>query len=370
MSKENKKKKALVIAAAAAVVIMAVIVLLLTNPIFHASKEFVPGSYSGSELVYAEDGSYRETTTEIAIYENAQVENSLYITVEEKVKIANPDGFDVQILTTFANESVLLKGDTPGVLQFSLYPIRLPAAGMKPLYMEIKQDGGKKILFRYADAKDTLEEIEYIELILGDSYTDSPVEFLLSVPYIPVEEVLAQGGSEGVPVSHTDAWYPWLIFGLPLPEYEEAVALGGEKVIADILPGAVEGVWKIVTISGVEYYYEEFEGHPAKKPLCYVLAEETAPQLSCGLRVGMSEEECLQLMPELVKEEAISPLWEFNNALYPDGFAEEFDSVYVAKIFCGCGEGEEERTHVPLGLYVLTKDGKVGAITATSPTAN
>lgn len=370
MRKRNQKKKVLVIAAVAVVAVIAAALLVFTNSGKNTSHEFVPGCYRGSELVHGEDGSYTETTTEISIYENTQVENSLYITIEEKVKIENPDGFDVQILTTLANEVVLLKGDTPGALQFSLYPIRRPAAGMKPLYMEIKQDGGKKILFRYADSMDTLKEAQFIELMLGDSYADSPVELPLSVPYIPVEEVLAEGGLEGVLMSHTDTKYPWLIFNLPLPKYEEAMALGEEKVIADILPGAVEGVWKIITISGVDYYYEEFEDSPASEVLYYVLTEETAPQLACGLRVGMSEEECLQLMPELVNEEDISPLWEFNDALYPDGFAEKFDSVYVVQIFCGCGEGEEERTHVPIGLYVLMKDGKVGAITATSPTAN
>lgn len=370
MNRGNKKKGIIAMAAVFVIAVMAVTVLVLINPLPRSSNEIIPGSYSGSELVFEEDGRYTETTREIAIYDNTQVENSLYVTVEEKIKIGYDAGFDVQIMTAFSNEVVLLKGEEPGVLRFSLYPIRMPAAGMKPLYMEIKQDGSKKILFRCADSEDALEETEYIQLVLEDNYADSPVELPLSVPYIPVEDVLVEGSFEGVSASHTDSPYPWLIFGLPLPDYEEAVLLGEERIIADTLPGAVEGVWKIVTISGVDYYYEEFEGHPATEPLYYVLAEETAPQLACALRVGMSEEECLQLMPELVKEEDISPLWEFNDALYPEGFAKEFDSVYAAKIFCGCGEGEDERVHVPVGLYVLMRDKKVAAITAIGPTAN
>lgn len=370
MNRGNKKKGILVITAGIVITVIAVVVLFLIYPLQYASSEIVPGSYSGSELVFEEDGGYTETTREISVYENTQVENSLYVTIEEKVKIEHEDGFDVQIMIRFSNEAVLLKGDEVGILRFSLYPIRMPAADMKPMYFEIKQDGSKKILFRYADSEAALEETEYIQLVLEDNYADSPVELPLSVPYIPVEDVLAEGSFEGVSESHTDSPYPWLIFGLPLPDYEEAVLLGEERIIADTLPGAVEGVWKIITISGVEYYYEEFEGHPATKPLYYVLAEETAPQLACGLRVGMSEEECFKLMPELVKEEDISPLWEFNDALYPDGFAEEFDSVYAAQIFCGCGEGEDERVHVPVGLYVLMRDKKVAAITAIGPTAN
>lgn len=370
MNSGNRKKGMIAIAAVLIIAVMAVVVLLLTNPLLRASNEIVPGSYSGSELVFEEDGRYTETSIEISVYENTQVEDSLYVTIEEKMKIGYDAGFDVQIMTTLANEAVLLKGGTPGVLCFSMYPIRMPAAGMKPLYVEIKQDGSKNLLFRYADSEGALEETEYIQLTLGENYADSPVEYFLTVPYIPVEEVVAEDITGNGKVSHTDAPYPWLIFGLPLPDYEEAAALGEERVIADTLPGAVEGVWKIVTISGVDYYYEEFEDNPATEPLYYVLTEETAPQLACGLKVGMSEEECLQLMPELVKEENISPYWEFNDALYPTGFAEEFDCVYAANIFCGCGEGEEERIHVPVGLYVLMQDGRVGAITAIGPTAN
>ncbi|MCH5274917.1 MAG: hypothetical protein J1E65_03685 [Lachnospiraceae bacterium] len=369
MDKGNKKKGILVIAAVIMIAVIAA-VLFLIAPLQHASNEIAPGKYTGVQIIEEEDGSYTDITIEISVYENTQVENSLYVTIEEKVKTEHKDGFDVQIMTTFSNEAVLLKGETPGVLRFSLYPIRLPAAGMKPMYLEIKQDGSKKILFRYADSETALEQTEYIQLMRGERYADSPVELPLSVPYIPVEDVLVEGSSKGISVSHTDVSYPWLIFGLPLPDYEEAVLLGEERVIADTLPGAVEGVWKIVRISGVDYYYEEFEDHPASEVVYYVLAEKTAPQLACGLRVGLSEEECLQLMPELVKEEDISPYWEFNDALYPTGFAKEFAPVYTAQIFCGCGEGEEERTHVPVGLYVLMRDGKVEAITAIGPTAN
>lgn len=256
------------------------------------------------------------------------------------------------------------------------------------IHVEPEQKDAETLGFRYSEAGDN-NEAEYAELIKQKDCTDESAEYPQDVnciagEKIQVSQAALQGMQEILPMedtlqktnalseglaAHTGLGYPWLILGVPVWEHDMVVSVGTVEIKEDILPGAAEGVWSIVTIGGVEYYYGCYDCAPDEWDLfSYVITGEQLV-LENGLHAGITEEEMLHVCPGLVKIEFTddrSP-WQFNGGGYAADFVDSYDYFYAAQILCGCEESENE--HVPLELALLIKDGKVTGITVFSPTA-
>lgn len=169
-------------------------------------------------------------------------------------------------------------------------------------------------------------------------------------------------------------------------DFKSASEKGEIRQLRGVLPGASEGIWYIVTIDGVEYYYASYDDSPERVELYgYAIVSEDY-SLANGISVGMTKDEVSEQYPAMAILDTqgnilndvtghmgwndvayphsltgMDPEWE-----YPDGkdynWADQFDCIMIADI-------EQEQDSLPVYMALMIKDDKVAAITFYRPTA-
>lgn len=368
--------------------ILAVLIMTILSACIFAAcgkpKQLFPGKYELNIYTQEDDGRTIRDQKIVEVYENAGVENTWYITFSEASFHSANGGMDAVVYQTMAN-SVIVPKEEGGSLSFYTNP-----SGFADtlIYVELEQKDEETLSFRYSVAGDA-NETEYAELIKQKDYADEPVEYPQDVnciagEKIQVSQAALQGMQEILPMedtlqktnalpegtaAHTGLGYPWLILGVPVWEHDVVAQVGTVETKEDVLPGAAEGIWSVVSVGGVDYHYGCYDHAPDEWDLfSYVITGEELV-LGNGLYTGMTEEEMLHVCPGLVKIEFTDDrsLWQFNGGCYATDFTDSYNYFYAAEILCGC-EGTENE-HVPLELALLIKEGKVAGITVFSPTA-
>lgn len=173
------------------------------------------------------------------------------------------------------------------------------------------------------------------------------------------KEKTLQGTSYGISPSKSV-----VIPEIEMLTFEEASAQGEVREYADTLPGSDEGVWYLVTAGGVEYIYGKYNFDKEENYELFSWAlRDDSHQLANGLRVGMTEEEALEVCPALISIDFEGTGWPaWNGTAYPGNWTEEFDDILIANI-----ENYEEE--LPVFLALMLKSGKIAAITQYEPTA-
>lgn len=164
--------------------------------------------------------------------------------------------------------------------------------------------------------------------------------------------------------------------------YETTVSIEG------ILPGASMGTWYISTIDGVEYYFTDYHTQPESisQLIGYSIIDDTHV-LGNGISVGMTENEVLELYPNLAAMdfegnfiyEKVDGCLGWNNATYPrspqdtdDTWAYENADYYWTNQFDYVLIGNIETNvtdDAPYYVGLLIKDATISAITFYCPTA-
>lgn len=174
-----------------------------------------------------------------------------------------------------------------------------------------------------------------------------------------------------------------------IEEYSFQTAKGKESVreLRGVLPGAAEGVWYIISIDGVEYYYGKYDQDSAEVDYFGYAIFSDEYSLQNGITVGMTTEEVLDQYPDMAvmdfdgnhlgKEVPGHLGW--SAVAYPRSYvgmdedrdyagedyewSDQFDYIMIANI-----DLEAEDT-LPVYLALMIKDHAVAAITFYCPTA-
>lgn len=175
-----------------------------------------------------------------------------------------------------------------------------------------------------------------------------------------------------------------------IEEYDFTTAknMGSMQQIRGMLPGTGEGVWYMVSIDGVEYYYGKYDQKAAEEAEYFEYAVfSSSYSLQNGISVGMTMEEVLEKYPDMAvmnfdgsyldKEVAGHQGW--NPTAYPRSYigmdedwdyagkdyewSDQFDHIMIADIDLGVEDT------LPLYLALMIKDDAVAAITFYCPTA-
>lgn len=198
------------------------------------------------------------------------------------------------------------------------------------------------------------------EVVVTTAYENGKLQIIESryVSEADKEKAL-QGVSHDI--SHAEAA---VIPEVEILTYEEALALGEVREYTGNLPGSDEGIWYLVTAGGVEYIYGKYDfDEEGNYELFSWALRDDSHQLANGLKVGMTEEEALEVCPALTAidfEGTGYPAW--NGTAYPDNWTDEFDQILIANI-------ENHKDDLPVHLALMMRSGKVAAITWYEPTA-
>lgn len=172
---------------------------------------------------------------------------------------------------------------------------------------------------------------------------------------------------------------------VPQYDFEQAGRIGTVRELRGMLPGAAEGVWYMVLIDGVEYYYGAYDSGEAEIFGYAVFDGRFA--LQNGISVGMAMAEALEMYPNLAvadfdgnelnpgirghqgwngtayprSSEGMDEAWDYGGMDYV--WTDQFDCVMIADV-----ETETEGAP-PVYAGFLVKDGMIAAITFYHPTA-
>lgn len=171
-------------------------------------------------------------------------------------------------------------------------------------------------------------------------------------------------------------------------DFQVAKDRGFIRKLRGVLPGAAEGVWYIVSMDGVEYYYGKYDQDVSEEADYFgyaIFSNEYS--LQNGITVGMTTEEVLDQYPDMAVmdfegdylEKEVAGHLGWNAAAYPRSYAgmdeewdyadkdyewsDQFDCIMIADI----DFGEEDTS--PVYLALMIKDNAVAAITFYCPTA-
>lgn len=169
-------------------------------------------------------------------------------------------------------------------------------------------------------------------------------------------------------------------------DFESACAKGEKQQIYGMLPGASEGIWYIVTVDGVEYYYGRYDFSADRTELFGYAIVSGEHSLSNGISVGMTQNEVIELYPAMAMLDMENNILNgvvghmgWNAAAYPrspagmdeelqyaDGeeyhWDNQFDYVMIAEV-------EQTSDTLPVYVALMMKDDIVSAITFYYPTA-
>lgn len=175
-----------------------------------------------------------------------------------------------------------------------------------------------------------------------------------------------------------------------IEEYDFTTAkdMGAMRQIRGMLPGASEGVWYIVSIDGVEYYYGKYNQNDAEEAEYFGYAIfSSSYSLQNGISVGMTMDEVLEKYPDMAVmnfdgsylEKEVTGHQGWNPAVYPRSYvgmdedwdyagkdyewSDRFDCIMIADIDLGAEDT------LPLYLALMIKNHAVAAITFYCPTA-
>lgn len=169
--------------------------------------------------------------------------------------------------------------------------------------------------------------------------------------------------------------------------YEEARKIGITQEVYGVLPGASEGIWAIVEVDGIEYYYGKYAtGMEESYELFNYSIIGSQYVLSNGIAVGMKEEELRNNYPDMAVldfennniYDEVSGAMAWNGSTYPRSYIDmdpdfeydgndyiwtnQFDYVMIGNILL------DESDELPLYLALFIKDKKVAAISYYYPT--
>ena len=175
-----------------------------------------------------------------------------------------------------------------------------------------------------------------------------------------------------------------------IEEYDFAAAkdMGSMQQIRGMLPGTGEGVWYMVSIDGVEYYYGKYDQKDAEEADYFGYAIfGSSYSLQNGISVGMTMEEVLEKYPDMAVmnfdgsylDKEVTGHQGWNPIAYPCSYvgmdedwdyegkdyqwSDQFDCIMIADIDFGAEDT------LPLYLALMVKDHAVTAITFYYPTA-
>lgn len=175
---------------------------------------------------------------------------------------------------------------------------------------------------------------------------------------------------------------------IKLYDFKSAKEIGDVQQIRGMLPGADEGIWYIVSIDGVEYFYGAYGLEDAQDAEYFgyaVFSERHA--LHNGICVGMTMQEVLEQYPDMavvdfegnMLSQGITGTQGWNGTAYPrsyldmdaqhpyDGkdykWTDQFDCAMLADAAMGTAD------EPPACAALLIKDGRVYAITFFYPAA-
>lgn len=171
-------------------------------------------------------------------------------------------------------------------------------------------------------------------------------------------------------------------------DFMAAKDMGSMQHIRGMLPGTGEGVWYIVSIDGVEYYYGKYDQQDSEEAdyLGYAIFSSNY-SLQNGISVGMTMDEVLEKYPDMAVmnfdgsylEKEVTGHQGWNPTAYPHSYvgmdedwdyagkdyewSNQFDCIMIADIDLGAEDT------LPLYLALMVKDHAVAAITFYCPTA-
>lgn len=171
-------------------------------------------------------------------------------------------------------------------------------------------------------------------------------------------------------------------------DFQTAKDKGSMQELRGMLPGAVEGVWCIASVDGVEYYYGKYDQKDSEEADYFgyaIFSNEYS--LQNGIAVGMTTDEVLGKYPDMAVmdfdgsylDKEVTGHLGWNPIAYPRSYigmdeewdyagkdykwSDQFDYVMIADI-----DLDTEDT-LPVYLALMIKDNAVAAITFYCPTA-
>lgn len=177
-----------------------------------------------------------------------------------------------------------------------------------------------------------------------------------------------------------------IVPGIAEYDFESACEKGEKQQIYGTLPGASEGIWYIITIDGVEYYYGKYDFSSDRTELFGYAIVSEAHSLANGISVGMTKSEVTELYPAMAMLDMANNTLNgvvghmgWNSTAYPhspagmdeklqyaDGkeyrWDNQFDYVMIAEV-------EQPLDTIPVYMALMMKDDIVSAITFYYPTA-
>lgn len=169
-------------------------------------------------------------------------------------------------------------------------------------------------------------------------------------------------------------------------DFESACEKGEARELRGTLPGAAEGIWYMITIDGVEYYYGRYDHSPEKAELFNYAVVSGNYSLPDGLSVGMTKQEVNELYSNLavidMEGNCLNDVTQhqgWNGVTYPrsrEGMDEkwdyagkesyewkdQFDYIMIADV-------RQPENAQPVYMALMMKEDKVAAITFYCPTA-
>lgn len=170
-------------------------------------------------------------------------------------------------------------------------------------------------------------------------------------------------------------------------DFQTAKDKGSVRELRGVLPGAAEGVWYIISIDGVEYYYGEYDQDSEGADYFGYAVFSDEYSLQNGITVGMTAEEVSGQYPDMAVmdfdgnylDKEVSGHLGWNAVAYPRSYvgmeeeweyagkdyewSDQFDYIMIADIDPGTEEA------LPVYLALMIKDHSVAAITFFCPTA-
>ncbi|MDE7254365.1 MAG: hypothetical protein K2O32_15700 [Acetatifactor sp.] len=169
-------------------------------------------------------------------------------------------------------------------------------------------------------------------------------------------------------------------------DYESACERGEIYQLRGMLPGMGEGIWYIVTVDGVEYYYGRYDFSADRTELFGYAIVSGEYSLANGISVGMTKNEVIELYPAMAMLDMENNILNgvvghmgWNSTAYPcspagmddelqyvDGkeyrWDAQFDYVMIAEV-------EQPSDTLPVYVALMMKDDIVSTITFYYPTA-